>query len=201
MNIQVQATWHYLSSKWHWLIGVRTRFAKFIETHYLCVYLKDMFRCRWSQRHIEPCQPLWQASLCLSVWHGVGRGASEMPRLCVPHEINTSHRTYTAHIRTQDPPTASSILTYPYPTNPFVFIFPPLFLRVDVCVSACWLIGDALCAICNNPPHPSPPPRTLPTHHKGGLNHLCASVFPQWQKDDLGCGGAILVRLPRQKQE
>lgn len=38
------------------------------------------------------------------------------------------------------------------------------------------------------PPY-SPP--TLPTHHKGGLNHLCASVFPQCDKGEFG--GVVVV--------
>lgn len=147
-----------------------------------------------SQRHTRPCQPLWQASPCLSVWHGVGRGASEMPGLCVLRYINGSHRTYTVHRMPGDtglthPPSSihASLSFQLFPICLYLVPRLPLFPCVGAYVCVCRLIGDALCAICSKPPTT----HTLPTHHKDGLNHLCASVFPQFEKKDsrVGVGG------------
>lgn len=128
----------------------------------------------------RPCH----ASQCGMAW-------AKVPGLCVPHSINASHYTYPAH---NTPGVQDYKPTYSTPfihtdihlliSSPCLFasFFFSHHFSVFLCVFvvSCRLIGGALCAICSIPPPPtlqSPP--TLPTHHKGGLNHLCASVFPQ----------------------
>lgn len=64
----------------------------------------------------------------------------------------------------------------------YLVLSSPLFLCVDVFVCACRLIGDALCAICSNPP---PPPIT-----RVGLT-ICVPVCSHGEKR--GVVGVVVV--------
>lgn len=126
----------------------------------MCIPQRHVQMQMKSKAHRALPTPLAGLAVPLSVARRGQRCQRDAKALCATRDQHQPSHVHSTHpdTRPTHPPTPSSILTYPYPTNPFVFIFPPSFLHVDVCVSACWLIGDALCAICNNPP-------TLPHHH------------------------------------
>lgn len=150
---------------------------------------RHVLRCRWSQRHTQSCQaPLAGLAVPLSVARRGQRCQGFVYHAPSTPAIARTRRT-----------TCPGVAGLTHPPTPFIHAyihllvsFPCMFASfslschfpacafVCVCVCLCRLIGDALCAICSHPPPPpSYSPPTLPTHHKGGLNHLCASVFPQ----------------------
>lgn len=165
-------------------VGVPSQFIEILIIYiyiYICAPQRRVLRCRWSQRHTLCCQaPLAGLTVPLSVARRGQRCQRHARALCAMPDRHTmrlagSAATYNCYLYV-----VSCVALFLLRVR---FILSSL-LGVFVCTFR--LIGDALCAICSNLPHLPP---TLPTHHKGGLNHLCASVFPRWGK-----GGEIVVQ-------
>lgn len=134
----------------------------------------------------RPCR----ASLCGTAW-------AEVPGLCVQRDVSARNCTYAAfstnaglQISPSYPHLPSTQTSIPLDlslhgclhfTPPFFFLF---FFRLSVSVCS-WLAMPSVPSAAK-PTQPSTPQLspTLPTCHKGGLNHLCASVFPQWKKGE-----------------
>lgn len=129
------------------------------------------------------------ASQCGTAW-------AEVPARCqgfVRHKRSTPAIARTQHTscpgtqasHTLTPSSVHVSITY----KPFVFIFSP-FIPSYRC--ACWLIGDALCAICSNPtPHFHTHKHTLiPLITRVGLT-ICVPVCSHSDKreDVCVCGG------------
>lgn len=148
--------------------------------------VNDMLSDVAQVRHmVSVARSLWQALSCLSVWHGVGRGARALCAIldqCLP--LHTEH-TQDSHTRLYLLSMSTSISLYLSPAwvphFPFSFHFCAcVFVHVG------WLAMPSVPSAATPPPHSSP---TLLTHHKGGLNHLCVSVFPRWEKGECGHSG------------
>lgn len=155
---------------------------------------RHVLKCRRSQRHTQcVASPLWQASPCLSVWHGVGRGARA---LCATLDQRLPlHVQHTTHPGEQDshthlhlPLLRTSISCYLFllcASRPLsLFLSPRRCVRL--CVCSCRLIGDALCAICSNPPIHLPP---FPLITRVGLT-ICVPVCSHSEKRGTFGGGA-----------
>ena len=124
---------------------------------------------------------------------------AEVPGLCVPCYINASHCTYTAH----NAPGGTGLTHPPIPSiHTYIHLLLSLFplcvclilstsfvcMCVFVCVCSCRLIGDALCAICSNPPTHLPP---FPLITRVGLT-ICVPVCSHSVKKEY-FGGVVAV--------
>lgn len=138
--------------------------------------------------------PLAELAVPLSVARRGQRCQRDVRALCATRDQHQpSHVHSTHHARASHTLTPSSVhvsITY----EPFVFIFSPF---IPSCRCACWLIGDALCAICSNP---TPPFHThkhtlVPLITRVGLT-ICVPVCSHSDKrEDVcvcrGCGGGV----------
>lgn len=140
---------------------------------------RHVLRCRRSQRHTLCCQaPLAGLAVPLSVarrgqrcqgfvYHARSTPAIARTRHTTRPGVQDSH----THLHLSS--IHASISWYLSPACLPHSLFPVIFLCVDVCVCSCRLIGDALCAICSNPPPTHLPPFPLIT--RVGLT-ICVPV-------------------------
>ena len=107
---------------------------------------RHVLRCSPSQRHTHcAARPLWQASMCLSVWHGVGRGARALCAMLHQRQPLHVHSTQRARgYRTHTPTYTFHPYIHPSPAISFPAMCVPhsLYLFcVRVCLCVCVRVG------------------------------------------------------------